>query len=356
MKLAASLASLGLLWQPLRGANLPLLTGDLSVHDPSTIVECNGEYWLFATGRGLVSRHSKDLAHWQAGPRVFTNTPAWTTNAVPRSRGFFWAPDVIHLKDRYFLYYSVSTWGSQTSAIGLATNPTLDPASPDFRWTDSGPVIQTSPREDFNAIDPSVLRDAEGKLWLALGSYWTGIKLVPLDPATGMRSDTNSPPIALAWKEAIEAACLWQHDGWSYLFVNWGRCCQGVDSTYNIRVGRSRAVTGPYLDRGGADMLRGGGSLVLETNGRCIGPGHAGLLAVGPAYWFSFHYYDPQRNGAGTLGLRALRWDAEGWPVVAPDEVPKESAEASESPSSSAADRNGAPIMERRPQTIEKSR
>jgi arabinan endo-1,5-alpha-L-arabinosidase len=289
---------------------------DTSVHDPSTIVQCKDEYWVFATGRGIVSRHSTDLIHWTPGPPVFTNTPAWTTNAVPGSRGRFWAPDVIHLRDRYLLYYAVSTWGKNTSAIGLASSPNLDPADPAYAWTDCGPVIQTTATNDFNAIDPAIILDTDGKLWVAFGSFWTGIKLVELDPATGQRLATNSPIYSLAHHDMIEASYIYWRDGYYYLFVNWGQCCRGVKSTYNIRVGRCHKITGPYLDKTGIDMLLDGGSLLLGSVGPFIGPGHAGIISAGGKDWFSCHFYDGTRDGSPTLALLPLRWDAAGWPEV----------------------------------------
>jgi len=292
------------------------LQGNISAHDPSTIVRDGNEYWVFATGRGILSLRSTNLTAWQAGPPVFTNRPAWTTNAVPGFRGVYWAPDVIHLKDRYLLYYSVSTWGSQTSAIGLATSKSLDPGNSHYGWTDCGIVIQSSPRDSFNTIDPSVTLDSQGRLWLAFGSYWSGIKIVQLDPVTGKRLETNAPISAVAWKEAIEASCIYQHDNYFYLFVNWGQCCRGVRSTYNIRIGRSASATGPYLDREGKNLLQGGGTLLSETEGRFIGPGHAGIFTESGTNWFSFHYYDGQRDGARTFGLRRMEWTGDGWPVL----------------------------------------
>jgi len=285
-------------------------------HDPSTIVKEKNDYWVFSTGRGIRSRHSKDLVEWQNGPVVFESAPEWTTNRVPGFKGFFWAPDVIRVQDRYLLFYSVSTWGSRTSAIGLATNVTLDPGDPRCRWTDCGPVVESSPRDDFNAIDPSVMQDSEGRLWLAFGSFWSGIKLVELEPTSGRRLHPDSDPITLAWKEAIEAPCLHQHGGEFYLFVNWGLCCRGTNSTYSIRVGRCPNILGPYLDKDGMDLRRGGGSLVLETEGRFVGPGHAGILRCDGTNWFSYHYYDGANNGRATLGVRELQWDAEGWPKL----------------------------------------
>jgi arabinan endo-1,5-alpha-L-arabinosidase len=286
------------------------------VHDPSTLVKCKAEYWLFATGRGILSRRSKDLVTWRSGPPVFTKAPLWTTNVVRDHRGFFWAPDVTQVGGRYLLYYSVSTWGKNTSAIGLATNPTLDPADPDHHWTDQGIVVQSGLKDDFNAIDPGVIQDANGKLWLVFGSFWTGIKLVQLNPATGKSLEPDSPIYSLARHDPIEAPCLHRQGGYYYLFVNWGLCCRGTNSTYNIRVGRSAQITGPYRDRSGADMRGGGGSAFLETTGPFIGPGHAGVLSEGGTNWLSCHFYDGTRSGVATLSLRPLQWDADGWPVL----------------------------------------
>lgn len=294
----------------------PPLQGRLRIHDPSTIVRCRDQFWVFGTGQGLVSRHSPDRTHWFEGPPVFAQPTAWTTNAVPGFRGSLWAPDVLALNDQYFLYYSVSTWGSQVSAIGLATNPTLDSADPAFRWTDHGPVIRSGSGDDFNAIDPALLHDVDGRLWLAFGSYWGGIKLVELDPRTGGRLSPDSPIHALAWNSSIEAAYLHRRGEYYYLFVNWGACCRGTNSTYNIRVGRSTNVAGPYLDRDGVRLSDGGGSLFLETTGRFVGPGHAGILSENGVDWVSYHYYDASNHGMPTLDLRRLGWSADGWPVL----------------------------------------
>jgi arabinan endo-1,5-alpha-L-arabinosidase len=287
------------------------------VHDPSSIVKCDGEYWIFYTGRGVPSWHSPDLLTWERGPRLFDAPPAWVAQTVPgNTRGYFWAPDVIHLKDRYLVYYAVSTFGKNTSAIGVASSPTLDPANAAFHWTDLGPVVQSAPGDNFNAIDPAVTLDATGRLWLAYGSYWTGIKLTQLDPATGLRLAPNSPVYSLAHAHDIEASYIYYHDGYYYLFVNWGVCCKGVNSTYNIRVGRGKKITGPYLDKNGVDMMDGGGSLFLGSSGPFIGPGHAAILADGGQYWFSCHFYDATDVGHSYLAIKPLHWDAQGWPVA----------------------------------------
>lgn len=295
------------------------LRGEFGAHDPSTLVKHNSRFYLFSTGRGISSRWSPDLITWNVGPAVFANPPAWVTNAAPGFNGDFWAPDLIAHNGQYFLYYSVSSWGSPESAIGLATNPTLDPSEPTYLWTDQGIVIQSDWSKNYNTIDPSVFRDSNGTLWLAFGSYWSGIKLIQLDPATGKRITPNSSIYSLAWNSSIEAACLTRRGSYYYLFVNWNQCCAGVDSKYLVRVGRSTSITGPYLDRNGQNLLDARGEVFMESSGRYIGPGHIGLLSESGTNWFSFHYYDGANNGAARLGLARLSWTTDGWPVFTND-------------------------------------
>jgi arabinan endo-1,5-alpha-L-arabinosidase len=247
---------------------------------------------------------------------VFATPPVWTTNVTPRHRGYFWAPDVIRHDGRYLVYYSVSQFGVNTSAIGLASNPTLDPADPNYRWTDEGIVIQTQKTNDFNAIDPHLIKTAKGELWMSLGSFWSGLKLIQLDPRTGKRLAADSPIYSLAYEEEIEAPAIHHHDGYFYLFVNWGKCCRGTNSTYEIRMGRSREITGPYLDKEGVDLMKKGGTPLLATDGPFIGPGHAGIFEEGGKFWFSCHFYDATQRGRSTLAIRPQRWGPDGWPVL----------------------------------------
>ncbi|HUG89512.1 MAG TPA: arabinan endo-1,5-alpha-L-arabinosidase, partial [Planctomycetaceae bacterium] len=242
----------------------------------------------------------------------------WTREKVPRVRNL-WAPDVAFLGGRYHLYYSVSSFGSNQSCIGLATNTTLDPAAEDYEWVDQGPVICTSPEagDNFNAIDPQIVLDENGEPWMSLGSFWSGIKLVRLDPETGKRHATDTAIRPLATRPppgAIEAPHIHPRDGWHYLFVSFDHCCRGVRSDYKIMVGRSKSLEGPYVDREGTPLLEGGGTLVLESDGDVRGPGHNAVLSDSGRDWLVHHFYDAEARGVPTLQIRPLTWDADGWP------------------------------------------
>lgn len=295
--------------------------------DPSSIVKCNNDYWVFYTGRGVPSYHSTDLVKWERGPAVFKTAPEWIAKTVPENRDMsYWAPDIIKVGNRYLLYYSVSSMGKMTSAIGLATNPTLDPSDPSYKWTDEGMVVRTQENQQgdaYNAIDPAVFQDRDGSLWMAFGSHWTGLKLIQLDPRTGKRLSPDSKMTSLAYNESIEAAYLCRNEDYYYLFLNWGTCCQGPKSTYNIRIGRSKTITGPYLDKAGVDLMHRGGSVFLATtNGPLIGPGHAGTLNAEGKTWFTSDFEGALRmDGKATLAIMPLRWNPDSWPEATVNDV-----------------------------------
>lgn len=295
------------------------LDGMLGIHDPSRVVVCDGHYYVFGTGRGISILTSSDGFTWQRGGRVFDRIPDSVRAYVPKNDGTdVWAPDVIQLNGEYYLYYAISSWGQFVSAVGLVTSPTLDPKDPRYKWTDHGMVVHSVEGENLNAIDPCVFQAPDGTLWISYGSYHGNIQLVQLDPKTGLRIKPNSHVWIIASQS--EATYIISHDGYYYLLVNHGSCCQGPNSTYNIRVGRSKKVTGPYLDRHGEDMARGGGTLFLAAAGKKIGPGQFGLLTEDGVEKFSCHYEaDLDRGGRPTLDIRPLLWTADGWPQPGED-------------------------------------
>lgn len=286
-------------------------------HDPSTIVCENGKFYFFYTGRGIPSKISLDLTNWQEYRRVFETPLPWWTNIVADFRGFIWAPDIAKFNNRWHLYYSVSSWGRNRSAIGLAVNKTLDDSKPDYRWEDRGIVVESHNSDNYNTIDPAVFIDGE-KVWLVFGSYWSGIKLIELNPKTGKRISPNSPLYSLASSQTrdIEAPFLYKHGAYYYLFVNYGQCCRGINSTYNIRVGRSKNVAGPYIDKTGRDMREGGGEIFLQTDKDKIGPGHSGIFKLNQVEYFSYHFYNGNNNGRPSIMIRRLQWETNDWPVL----------------------------------------
>jgi arabinan endo-1,5-alpha-L-arabinosidase len=291
------------------------------VHDPCIIKE-GDTYHLFSTGSHVWWRTSPDLKEWELRGGVFSARPAWTHDEIPRADSL-WAPDISYFNGKYHLYYSVSTFGSNRSCIGLATNPTLDSTSPDYGWADEGKVIESHLADNWNAIDPNLIVDENGQPWLAFGSFWTGIKMRQIDPATGKPSSDDEELYSLARRDqipdtsgAIEAPFIIRHEDYYYLFVSFDFCCKGTLSTYKIMVGRASEVTGPYYDQEGTEMLSGGGTLVLEGNERWRGPGHNAVLQEADGDKLVYHAYDAQAVGIPTLRISPIVWDADGWPTA----------------------------------------
>lgn len=308
------------------------LTGQFGIHDPSRINKEDGRYYTYGTGyntggssASIVSRYSDDFTHWQNGPAVFNGIPAWAQAEVPDNPGFMWAPDVFYYNGEYRMYYSVSSFGSQNSVIGLATNATLEFSDPSYAWADQGMVIESEVGYSYNTIDPSIFYDDNtNRMWMTFGSYWNGIFITELNPATGKRITPSSPVFNIARNtgspaDAIEASYLTEHDGYYYLFVDWDTCCQGVDSSYNIRVGRSTSPTGPFVDRDGVAMTSGGGELFVTTEGDFIGPGHFSEFSENGTNYFTYHYYDGAEGGDPKLGIREFAWIFDHWPVLVSD-------------------------------------
>jgi arabinan endo-1,5-alpha-L-arabinosidase len=275
------------------------LDGQFGIHDPSTVVMCNGKYYAYGTGGSALV--SDDGWTWRPGAR-------------PARAGL--APDVIHIGDRYYMYVAANIGAQPKAAINMIWSKTLDPDSPDYKWEEGGVVASSDGVEDSNAIDPGVFLDPnDGRLWLVYGSYFAYIRLVELDPKTGKRLHPGDQPRNLAIN--CEASDMIFHDGWYYLLATHGSCCRGADSGYNIRMGRAKKVTGPFLDNEGIDMILGGGKLFAGSSGRVVGPGHFGLLDLGQGVQrFSLHYEaDLEKGGASVLDIRPLLWK-DGWPVA----------------------------------------
>jgi arabinan endo-1,5-alpha-L-arabinosidase len=298
------------------------LTGDLAAHDPALVAGEDGEDWyVFATGEpsmgggNIQVRSSPDGRNWTYEGTVWDEIPEWVREAVPGVNNL-WAPEVFENRGTFYLYYAASTWGHNNSVIGLATNTTLDPSDPDYEWVDEGEVVRSEPDDEYNAIDPGVVEDESGTPYMAFGSYWSGIRLVELDWPSGKVADPDEEPLHIADRKAspnaIEAAYIVENDDYYYLFTSWGQCCQGVDSDYKIVVGRSRDVTGPYVDREGRRLLDGGGTTLLTSSGERVGPGGQSVSEEIIAY----HYYDADADGAPRLALQPVVWDDDGWPEL----------------------------------------
>jgi len=310
------------IWAQTSSPKTEELQGDIrQVHDPTVIKE-GDTFYLFSTRAGIALRCSQDLIRWRLCGDVFAHLPAWAVKDVSGLRGI-WAPDISYFNGKYHLYYSVSTFGSNRSSIGLVTNVTLNPANEKYRWEDQGKIVSSNNTDDWNAIDPNIVLDEVGEPWLSFGSFWSGIKMLKIDPATGRLSQKDTKLYSLASRPrspqlpgAIEAPAIIRRNGYYYLFVSFDLCCRGVESTYNIRVGRSKAVTGPYVDREGKSMLEDGGTLILKGGTRWRGPGHCAILQDKDGERLVYHAYDAEARGVSTLRIAPLVWDADGWPSV----------------------------------------
>jgi arabinan endo-1,5-alpha-L-arabinosidase len=299
---------------------------------------------------------SPDLVSWTEASSVFDKTPDWVGEVVSGFRGDMWAPDIFEHDGTWHLYYSVSAFGRNNSAIGVATSPTLDPKSEDYKWTDHGIVVRSVPGRDlWNAIDPNVVIDEDGTPWLTFGSFWCGLKLVKLKPdLTSIVTGPGQEWYTLAARErdlavddrdagdaanpeldyeslyspeqlernksmkngAIEAPFLFRKDDYWYLFASWDRCCRGADSTYKVIVGRSKDIRGPYLDQEGKRLVRGGGTVIASGDGdNWAAAGHPAAYRFDDKDYLVFHAYDLKDRGKAKLRVRKITW-TDGWPEV----------------------------------------
>ncbi|KAF8990502.1 glycoside hydrolase family 43 protein [Cyathus striatus] len=285
------------------------VTGNTAVADPSMCQDKHGTYFVFSTAQGISIRTSPNLVNWTLIGTVWSEgaNPNWTDPYTQTSNGSLWSPDCTYLNGEFILYYSASTVGSQNSAIFLAKSETGLPGS----WVNHGLVTSTSSANDYNVCS---IFTYLGKEWfLSFGNFWTGIKLVSLDPLTGLLRDRTMTSLAERSMNAgnIGASVIFGFGGYFYLFTSWDNCCQGLSSTYNIRVGRGTNVMGPYVDQDNVDLYAGGGTLVLSSHENIIGSGGQDLLLINGKPILVYHYYTPTGS---YLGINNLDFSS-GWPV-----------------------------------------
>jgi arabinan endo-1,5-alpha-L-arabinosidase len=305
----------------------------VSIHDPVMAKE-GDTYYLYSTGPGITFYSSKDMKHWEREGRVFPGNPSWAKDVSKTFDGHIWAPDVVHHNGHYYLYYSVSAFGKNTSAMGVTVNKTLDPNSSDYKWEDQGIVVQSIPYRDlWNAIDPNVVFDDQGTPWMAFGSFWGGHKLVKLAPnLTEVAEPQEWYTIAKRERPSLlddaepgpgqlEAPFIFKKGDYYYQFVSWGLCCRGNDSTYRIVVGRSKDIKGPYVDKEGKDLAKGGGTLVLKGNKKWPGLGHNSAYTFDGKDYLVFHAYEAADNGLQKLKILEMDWDKNQWPKVDPKDL-----------------------------------
>lgn len=301
---------------------------EIDVHDPVMAKE-GDTYYLFSTGPGITFYSSTDMKNWQRAGRVFAGEPEWAKSVAPEFDGHLWAPDIIEHQGTFYLYYSVSAFGKNTSAMGVATNKTLNPASADYQWHDHGIVLQSVPNRDmWNAIDPAVIIDDEGTPWMSFGSFWGGLKLVKLAPdlirvaepqewySIAKRERSVLVDDSHAGPAAIEAPFIFKKGEYFYLFVSWDKCCRGSDSDYKVVMGRAKNVRGPYLDKTGKDMNQGGGSLLIEGNKDWVGLGHNSAYTFDGKDFLVLHAYETADNYLQKIKILEMKWDKDGWPSV----------------------------------------
>lgn len=303
---------------------------EISVHDP-VMIKQKDTYYLYCTGKGISVFSSKDLKNWKPEPAIFKEKPVWVDAVVPNFENHIWAPDISIHNNIYYLYYSVSAFAKNTSAIALATNTTLDPKNPAYKWVDHGIVIQSVPNRDlWNAIDPNLTLDENNTPWLAFGSFWNGLKMVKLNPdlksvaqpeewfTISKRKRTFELADTDPGDGALEAPFIFKKNGYYYQFLSWDLCCRGEKSTYKVVVGRAKNITGPYVDVDGKPLNEGGGTVLIQGNENYYGAGHNSAYTFDGKDYIIFHAYDSKQKGKPVLKIKEMQWDAALWPVVAP--------------------------------------
>ncbi len=301
---------------------------EITVHDP-VMIKQKDTYYLYCTGQGISVFSSKDLKNWKSERAIFKEKPTWVDAVVPNFKNHIWAPDISLHNNTYYLYYSVSAFAKNTSAIAVATNTTLDPTDANYKWVDHGIVIQSVPNRDmWNAIDPNLTFDENNTPWLAFGSFWNGLKMVKLNPSLksvaqpeewftiAKRKRTFELDDTDPGDGALEAPFIFKKNNYYYQFLSWDLCCRGEKSTYKVVVGRSKNLKGPYLDKEDKPLNEGGGTVLIQGNKNWYGAGHNSAYTFDGKDYIVFHAYEIKNNGRPKLEIQELKWDADLWPVL----------------------------------------
>lgn len=253
---------------------------------------------------------SADLVNWEYIADAFKVKPSW------KNEGGLWAPDVTLVEGKYYMYYSYSTWGDNNPGIGLAIAD-----QPHGPFIDQGKVFLSDEIEVNNSIDPFYIEENNNK-YLFWGSFH-GIYAVQL--AADARG-VSGEKVKIAYSH-LEAAYIHRKEDYYYLFGSEGSCCAGAGSTYQVRVGRSQSLLGPYIDKDGNDMASGvHGEILIRGNEEDFGfagPGHNAEIITDDegTDWFLYHAIKKTNplldNGATRrpLMLDKISWEA-GWPVI----------------------------------------
>jgi len=329
---------------------------NINVLDPAMIMH-DGRYYMFHTGRGISNWVSRDKVNWVRLNPVFNSAPEWAESLAPGFDNYISAPSISYHNGTYYLYYSISSNDRSESAIGLVTNRSLIPSDPDFKWEDQGMVIQSvSEKNRWNAIDATLSFDKEGEPWLAFTTHRMGIKLVQIEddlkttavspegrelytiaerhhlPDLNERNTADTSVAEVSYEElhpdsilgqnqrsencAVEAPFIFRKDDYFYLFATWGRCRLDKEYTYEVVVGRSESITGPYLDNAGQRMDRGGGSVLVNGNEEYSAVAYNSIYTFDGSDYLVAHAYDISDEERTKLVILEMTWDENGWPVV----------------------------------------
>ena len=301
------------------------------IHDPS-LIKSEDAYFVYSSSHLGSFYRSDNLREWRLAGQVFEALPIWLVQQIPQA-DHIGAPDLAFYRGRYLYFYQSHISNTCNAATGLATNLSLDPNSANYQWLDHGLILRSKPHyadidiycgdesATFNAIDAHFFVDPNQTPWLVFGSTIGGIKLIELDPLTlkplpGAEFTTLAQRFLLQNDPIIEAPHLLYRQGYFYLFMSFNHCCRGADTQYQVRVGRSRDIAGPYLDANGWPLYLGGGTPLIARDGNYMGTGHSDLFSENGQDWLVHHAKRADEDYRAYLHIRKLRWLTTGWPSL----------------------------------------